>query len=106
MASLWELVAHVGNTGRLANHLLDAAFTLSACDEFTGPQIKAALEDNLGREFTQAEQDDIMAILNQLYGQPDVTSKVVYALKIKAAGIAAECGSINESRWRGILGIS
>ena len=114
MAGLWERVKPDG-AERINIHLIVAglsgyfANTVDGTKGFTRVQVRDALNAVLTGDgysaLTAAEETDLNGIADEIDAQTNNTTKLIFLRLVESVMIAAEAGQINETKWRGDLGI-
>ncbi len=112
MAGLWERVRNdIDVDDRINVHLvvagLEAYFanTQDSSKGVTRIQVKNAINSQLVVPLTTAEETDLNGIADEIDAQSNVNAKQTFLFLIEYAMIAAELDVINETKWRGDLGI-
>lgn len=87
-------------------HYFGAGFVGYAAGDWTAVQVLAALNDMLQVPLSGDELVDLNAIAAEVDSKADATQKMIYALRVDAACLAAEVNQLGEVAWRNMLGIS
>lgn len=104
MAGIYERIKPSAED-RVSSHLLDAAFVFIHSGNFTNQQVANAIDNTIGSPLTNEEKTDLSNISTQLVNAGNLTNKLLYLEKIKAAFMLVEMGVINETTFRSLLGI-
>lgn len=104
MAGLYDRVTT--NNDNVPCHYVVGAMKAYAAGAWTQATILDGINAIIASPLTQAEQDDLTAIADEVDAQSTATLKLVYVNKIEAAFIAGEAGVLPEVNFRNMLGIA
>ena len=109
MSGIWERAKGAAED-RLPAHLWEAMFRAYAGGFATPAQIVTVIDAQLQSPLTTAEKDDLAQITDLFDALSNSTADRLTRLelleKLGYAGIAAEMGAINETKFRSDLGIT